>query len=141
LHYFQEAGADSTKGWLQLQTTTGYRTCATKISSLKDWKHEFFFVEMPRDYPLRRHFNENPRMRLQTAAEAMGHFSRHNLHLNDYEQFAANYFANNQSWLPPPDYVCRGSILQILGMVPAQGEGTPGPAPAPFLLLCLEQYS
>ncbi|XP_057250593.1 uncharacterized protein LOC130591335 [Beta vulgaris subsp. vulgaris] len=130
LHWLKKNGSSRLAGWWSIMTADKKMTVQPKMTSLKGWQDAFFWVRVPDDFPVRRHFTEPaPHMELLPLKP-----------LTKEELVAYDYFASADydttyddgktvrtkepsTWLPHTKYILGDRPLSALLLSPAYENG------------------
>nr|AAY99341.1 unknown [Silene latifolia] len=146
LHHLRPSTLGGT-GWYSVQTEPGYVT-VSKISSCKDWKRRWVYVEVPEDYPLPRSFQSRVNLRCESKGEHDKYVSWSKLkmdasrvYLNEDEKRAMQLFeaekdGTPKGWMPPMQIILQDELLCHVGLIPALRQGEWGRCEAHLCFLC-----
>jgi len=146
LHHLRPSTMGVLSGWYSVQTEAGYVTC-TKLTSCKDWKDRWVYVQVPEDFPLPRTFQSRVFLRCETQREREKYVSRKKLkldaakvHLTEEESHALGHFEAERAglskeWMPPTQIILQDEPLCFVGLIPALRKGQLGRYGAPLVLM------
>ncbi|KAK9689615.1 hypothetical protein RND81_09G071400 [Saponaria officinalis] len=132
--HFLKMGTGSSEGYWSLYTEPGFCTSYPKLTSVKDWRERWLFVQPPTPFDHPRRFRNDVHARFETATEwcVAKVLPVTDIILIPGQMRVQEYFKTDHggkgetiphTWLPPVDVITEKLYLSRVGLLPAQPPG------------------